>query len=261
MKKTLVVILTLLTVVFFWSVSSIIHNAGADPNSGDATDEETKESSICPFTKMDKSCLACHRVEKDGDEYVWGIKEKEWRDAPFGVKFMTNGGEETAYYLVEGIDDDSISLLYEYCVKHGIKHVWLEINSPGGSVVSAWRIIAMMQKYKNDHGIHTTTECLGFAASAGFMVLVSGDRRIASPRAMLMAHELWTLKFLSIETPAGSKDQAEDMDLWQNNINEWLAERSNLSTEEIAEHIHKRDWWMIGDDAYRDGFVDELVWK
>ena len=222
-------------------------------------DKDEGPKSICPFTLIssETSCVGCHKVEKVEGEFKWGIKEDQWRDLPYGTKIVERSGRESLHYKLTAIDADKIFDIYEYCSKYGINSVEIEINSPGGSVVEAWRIVAMIQSYPK---IHTTTKCYGYAASAGFIVLVSGDHRIASPRAMLMAHELWTLKFLSIETPAASKDEAEDMQLWQNNINEWLAEKSNLTVYDIAKHIHKRDWWMTGQKAEELGFIDELTW-
>ena len=250
--KSLVLILTAL--MFTFGV------AYAEPDDIMPVEEEMAPQSICPFTLVGEknSCLICHELQKVEGKYKWGIRETKWRNGPYGVEFHEQNGEDCAYYVVEGIVADKILEIFEYCRKNDIHYITLEINSPGGSVVEAWRIIGIMATYPD---IHVTTKCMGMAASAGFILLASADHRIASPRAMLMAHELWTLKFLSIETPAASKDEAETMALWQNNINEWLAEHSNLTAEEISEKIHKIDWWMIGSQAHEMGFVDELLWE
>ena len=226
----------------------------------DANEEESPMVPHCPTTLItdNSKCGSCHEVQRVDEKFVYGIKEEAWRDAPYGVEVVKDEGEEVVYYLVENIDSDAIRRVYEFARKYNLKRVFLEINSPGGSVIEAWRIVGMMQKYPE---IHTTTSVLGMAASAGFILLSSGDHRIANPRSMNLCHELWSLSFLKIETPSKSKDEAEIMELWQTNINEWLAERSNMTKEEISEKIHHRDWWMTGKTAHELGFVDELVWK
>lgn len=231
----------------------------AEPLAEAETEEEVDTGvARCPFNTMtdQDTCMKCHKTVKTQEGFKWGVKEDSWLDLPYGTKMVMRNGNPTLHYLVETINAERFFKVYELCREHGIKYVEAEINSPGGSVVDAWRIVAMMQTYPE---IHTTTKCYGFAASAGFTLLVSGDERIVSKNAMLMAHELWTIKFLSIETPAGSQDEAEDLKKWQDNINAWLAERSNLTAEEIAEKIHKRDWWMLGSEAVGMGFADKLA--
>lgn len=253
-------LITFVIVFIVIGVVSIPIACQAEPGIMEEEESETPEvQSVCPLTKMtdQKSCRDCHEVQKVKGGFKWGVQDDSWQDLPYGVKMVKRNGKDTMHYLLEGISAERVFEIYEYAEKNGITEVELEIDSPGGSVVAAWRIVALMQGYPK---IHTTTTCYGYAASAGFTIFVSGDYRIVSPNAMLMQHELWSLKFLSIETPAGAKDEADDMRMWQDNINEWLASRSNMSVDEIADKIHKRDWWMIGREAYELGFADELAW-
>ena len=203
--------------------------------------------------------MKCHEIVKESGKFKFGVKESVWRRLPYGSKIIERDGKEALWYRVEFIEDTKIRELLEYCKKNGINELELEIFSPGGSVVKAWGIIGLFkdEAYKD---IHITTVCNGFAASAGFIILASGDTRIVSPHAMVMAHELWTLSWLKLDTPASSQDTAEDLRMWQDNINAWLAEVSNLTQEEIHDGIYKRDWWMIGRDFYEMGFADKLTW-
>ena len=215
---------------------------------------------ICPFTHIgdESSCLDCHKVTKNDDGYEWAVRDDTWQDPPFGVEILEGN---VAYYLLDQVNAAKFFELYEYCVDHGIKKIHLEIQSPGGSVVEAWRIIGLMQKYRQNYGIETTTECLGFAASAGAIILISGDYRVASPRAMLMLHELWSLSFIKLATPSKTQDDARNMEIWQSNINDWLAEKSGMTADEIAELIKHKDWWLTGQESFEKGFVDKLIWE
>jgi ATP-dependent protease ClpP protease subunit len=222
-------------------------------------DSMDEPKSICPFTmiKDNSKCTTCHEVVRVGDGYDWGVKKKVWQNLDYGVKIVQRNGRDSLWYRLEEINDDRVFELLEYCREHGIDQLELEIFSPGGSVVKAWRIVALFKSYPD---IHVTTRCDGFAASAGFVVLASGDTRIVSPYAMVMAHELWTLSWLKLDTPASSQDTAEDLKLWQDTINDWLAEVSGMTAEEIHEKIYKRDWWMTGKEFYKLGFADKLSW-
>jgi ATP-dependent protease ClpP protease subunit len=230
------------------------------PAKKEAIEEETEKiQSICPVSliKDNSMCLTCHEVSKKKGKIIFGVKEDKWRNAPYGLEIITNGDHEEGYFKLVEISDDRIRDHLLYLRKKGIQKYTIEINSPGGSVIGAWRIVTMIRQFPE---IEVTTTCSGLAASAGFILLASGNHRIASPRAMLMMHELWSMSFLKIETPASSKDEAEVMRLWQDNINSWLAERSKMSAEEINKMIHKKDWWMTGKMAFEKGFIDELIW-
>ena len=224
-------------------------------------EEETKDAALlelaCPFTKMSDNdkCMQCHQVVRDGNGYKWGVKETRY--LPYATKIVKRDGADVIHYEMTGIADDKVQAILDYAREYGPKEVEIEINSPGGSVIDAWRIVSYFNEYDD---IKIRTVCRGIAASAGFVLLAAGDYREASPHAMLMAHELWTLKWLAVETPAKSKDEAEIMALWQNNINRFLSEHSNMTVEQIEKEIHKKDWWMTGADALEYGFVDKLVW-
>jgi len=256
--------ITLCMALLIVGVVSIPIACQADPGGyGEvaAVEEEPVDQGVarCPFNTMtdQDTCMGCHETIKKDGKFKWGVKDDEWQHLPYGAKIIERNGRDSLWYQLQEINDDRVFDLLEYCKKNGIDQIEFEIFSPGGSVVRAWRIVALFRSYP---GIHITTRCDGFAASAGFVVLASGDTRIVSPYAMTMAHELWTLSWLKLDTPASSQDTAEDLRLWQNNINNWLAEVSHLSAEEIHDKIYKRDYWVIGKDFLEMGFADQLTW-
>lgn len=67
--------------------------------------------------------------------------------------------------------------------KHPVLH--LIINSVGGSLTAAWSLIDFMATSK----IPICTYGLGQAASAGLLILMSGDSRFASENLSIMSHQ------------------------------------------------------------------------
>ena len=52
-----------------------------------------------------------------------------------------------------------------------------------------------------------------------------------------------------IKTPDSSQDQADILKHFQDNINQFLRERTNLSEDQLDNKIFKKDWWMTGAEA------------
>lgn len=248
----------LMTVFFVFCVGIVSVPCWSEDESKSAPNDDPAQS-ICPFTMMSdqKSCRDCHEVTKTGGKYKWGINDDGCMGLPYATKIITKNGRDCLYYLLNSIDDDKVFEIYNYCTKNNIDQIEMEIQSPGGSVVNAWRIVGIIESHPE---IHLTTRCNGLAASAGFVIFASGHDRVVSPRAMMLCHELWSLSFLKIETPAGTKDEAENMQIWQDNLNEWLAEHSKMTADEISDKIKHKNWWMVGRTAYELGFADRLVW-
>ena len=81
-----------------------------------------------------------------------------------------------------------------YCKRHGVDHLILEVQSPGGSLFEANKIMGLMKQW-HVQGKIVETRCYGFALSAGFLVFASGTPgyRKAAGSAELMWHELSVL--------------------------------------------------------------------
>lgn len=208
----------------------------------------------CPKTKMTESCFACHVAPS------FRLKE----DDPEGGSLCPRNAHVEAgvighYYLVD-IDDQAFAEAIRYFRRHDIRHLVVDIHSPGGSLFRAQRIIGMIAEWQAQGGT-VATRVYGFAASAGFIVFVAGDQgqRFVAPQAQLMWHELMSFKLFDIATPADKEDEARVLRHLQDNINHWMAGRSKLSKTEIDEKIRKREFWMSGKDAVAAGFADGFV--
>lgn len=248
--KTLV---TILTVLLFalpgWTMQM--------PENNKAPEVKGK----CPRTKVvgDVSdCLRCHVV---GSFAVKEPKMGATRNYPtFGMEVLTDDKGEYGYYLLKEIDPEGVKKFLEYLMLHKIMRAIVEIYSPGGNLFGAWRVIGLMNMAKAK-GIVIETRCHGFAASAGFLIFISGSmgHRTISPQCAMMWHELLSFKFLSIDTPSSSEDEARILRALQDTANKYIASRCKLTKEELDEKVKRKEFWMNGQEAYQDGLADKLL--
>jgi ATP-dependent Clp protease protease subunit len=133
------------------------------------------------------------------------------------------------------------------------KDIAFYINSPGGVVSAGLAIYDTMQYVRPD----VSTVCIGQAASAGSLLLMSGasGKRFALPNSKVMVHQ----------PSGGYQGQATDIAIHAEEI---LATRARLN-EIYAKHtgqkldaIEKamdRDTFMSPDEAVKFGLVDSVV--
>ena len=133
------------------------------------------------------------------------------------------------------------------------KDIAFYINSPGGVVSAGLAMYDTMQYVRPD----VTTVCIGQAASAGSMLLMSGapGKRFALPNAKIMVHQ----------PTGGFHGQASDVAIHAEEI---LSTRARLNaiyvkhTNQKIEAIEKameRDTFMTAEEAVEFGLVDSVV--
>ena len=111
-----------------------------------------------------------------------------------------------------------------------------------------------------NRGVEVTTQVRAYCASAAFLILVAGEKRLVEPTAYMMTHELWTLAWLKLETPSSKEDEAITMRMFQDIIHNWLVARSEITKKEIDRRVRHKDWWMSGKAAveewsFADGYI------
>lgn len=220
-----------------------------------------KDWGYCPKTKMDNSCFDCHIKPS------FGLKEKA-PDAHLSypnsaMKIMGfDTGNLYGYFLLEDIESRQVKDFFDYLHSHNIKRAVIEINSPGGSLFGAQRIISFMESWISA-GNELATRVDGFAASAGFLIFCAGEKgkRYISPTASLMWHELMTFKMFSIETPSDQEEQSRILRGLQDIRNNWLATRGKLTKDELDAKIKKKEFWMSGKEAVDYGYADGFIGK
>jgi len=251
MKK----ILALLMVLFFVSV------AWADEKS---TTEEESLKSICPKTQMADKCLYCHVAPsfklKEADPNAIYDYPFVGANHKFHFQFDTNGKPIAAYFVMTDVDAFDLQKVMNYLDRHGVNRLIIELFTPGGSLMDAYKSVGLIRHWQSQGNI-VETRCYGLAASAGFLIFASGTRgaRFIAPQAELMWHELQTLTVFNVESPSDKEDEAKVLRHLQDGANSWLAEVSGKTKKEIDELVYKKEFWINGIEAVEFGFADSLL--
>ena len=133
------------------------------------------------------------------------------------------------------------------------KDISIYINSPGGSVSAALAMYDTMNHIKPD----VSTICVGLAASAGALLLSSGQKgkRFALPNAEVMIHQVM----------GGAEGQASDIEISARHIlkikarlNEILAKNTGKEISDV-EKDSDRDYYMSAAEAKKYGLIDKVL--
>lgn len=256
MKRLIIVIVALFIVSF---------STGLMANPDDSVNVQPKEEkdkeepkigkySICPSVKISgelDTCLRCH----DHKMRLREVKEDEWRMYPNNMMYVIG---DVGYYNLAEIKAASVKEFFDYLRKHKIKTAVFNIESWGGSLIEGWAIVGLMMEFQTDGVVKT--RCQGMAISAGFLILSAGTKRLVNPNALLMWHELWSLKFLTIETPSSTERDAKTKRWLQDTANQFLAEHSKMKKEEIDDAVKDGyELWLTGAEAVKKGFADGFI--
>ncbi|MCX5477492.1 ATP-dependent Clp protease proteolytic subunit [Kaistia geumhonensis] len=132
------------------------------------------------------------------------------------------------------------------------REIALYINSPGGSVTSAFAIYDTMQFI----GSPVSTVCMGTACSAGSFLLMAGTpgRRIALPNSSIMVHQ-----------PSGGfqgvvsdiERHAANITRTKRRLNALYARHCGRTLEEV-ERALDRDTFLDAEEAKAFGLVDHV---
>jgi ATP-dependent Clp protease protease subunit len=260
-------------VVFFTMVVLLIAGLayGEFGHPGDMTEAKEKEPEKgCPVTQFTDNgkCMDCHQMILENGKPKFGLKEIKLENMfsgkPYKLEILNQGAEHVAYLNIGSIDTSLSNALQEtsaYLYLHPeIRKLILEVHSGGGGVMSAWRAIGYIDEMRQ-RGILIETRCYGMAASAGVILLVSGDigHRYAHEHAEIMIHKLWTFSMFSVSTPDSAEDKAKTLKHFQANINSYIAGRTNFTADELSDKTYHKDFWFSGKEALAFGVVDHLV--
>lgn len=97
--------------------------------------------------------------------------------------------DETLYLTLNGPIEDAqtaqlIQLIQNAIVQEGLTHIYLAINTPGGSVNAG----IMLYHYLQALSVKITTHNVGQVDSIGNMVFLSGEDRFTSPATSFLLH-------------------------------------------------------------------------
>ena len=241
----------------------------AEPQDGEAVEvkEEKAPEVWCPVTRYtdNAKCTYCHTMITENGKPKFGLKEipidANYSEKPSSMAVVIENGEMVAYLTVGDINAYQFRDASHYLYTHPeFKKLVVEIHSGGGSVMSAWRIVGIIEEMRA-HGIVVETRCYGLAASAGGILLIAGDlgSRFVAPHAEIILHKVWQFTMFDIADPDSAEDKADVLKHFQANINKFFEERTKLSSDVINKKSYHKMWWFTGKDAIEHGVADGLI--
>jgi ATP-dependent protease ClpP protease subunit len=136
----------------------------------------------------------------------------------------------------------------------------VDLYSFGGSLFDAMGIISLFNIVQNEGKI-VEMRAHSIIASAGLLVMLSGSpgHRFIDKYAIVMFHEMWSLKFLAIETPSSKEEEAVIFRKIQDNVNSYIVAKSKISKEELNTRIRSKEFWLTSAEAIQYGFADGVI--
>lgn len=151
-------------------------------------------------------------------------------------------------------DDGYISKLAEINgFTYNPKPIELYIDSYGGYAYQCLGLIGVIQKSKAP--VHTIVT--GCAMSCGFLISVSGHKRISYDHSTFMYHQV------SSGAIGKLKDMEEDIietKRLQKFVEEHTLTTTKLTPKDLEKcYIEKRDWYFTAKQALKYGIIDQIV--
>ena len=162
--------------------------------------------------------------------------------------------------LVNKFDQENImplvAAIYEYnLMPEEVQpdQLTLIINSPGGSVHSAFHLIDAMMMSE----IPVVTIGKGLVASCGVLTIMAGDRRLLTHNTSVMSHQYsWGSKGKEHELHAIVKE----FDMASSRMIEHYKKCTKKSESYIRKHLlHPTDEWLTPEECKKHGLIDEIV--
>jgi ATP-dependent Clp protease protease subunit len=162
--------------------------------------------------------------------------------------------------LVDKFDQEKImplvAQIYEYNLMPDElqpSQLTLIINSPGGSVHSAFHLIDAMMMSE----IPIVTIGKGLVASCGVLTIMAGDRRLVTHNTSVMSHQYsWGSRGKEHELQGIVKE----FDMASSRMIEHYKKCTKKSEKYIRKHLlHPTDEWLTPAECVKHGIVDEVV--
>lgn len=180
--------------------------------------------------------------------------------------FTNNNNDERIFYLSDDIDNKSVGSISfnllsliekdnsEDSKQKDYKRVPIKlyINSNGGELLDAWGLIDII--LKSETPIYTY--CSGYAMSAGFLIFLAGHKRYMYKHSTLMYHQIW---FIRSGTYQNFIENETEREYYQNNMEEYVKQRTTISQDILDEiRVKKKDWYIHYEDALKYGIAQVI---
>jgi ATP-dependent Clp protease protease subunit len=150
--------------------------------------------------------------------------------------------------------DKDLKKIYElHDLEYTPKPIKIYIDSYGGYVYQCYGLLSVMKACKTP--IHTIVT--GCAMSCGFLISVSGHKRISYDHSTFMYHQV------SSGAIGKLKDMEEDIietKRLQKFVEEHTLTTTKLTPKDLEKcYIEKRDWYFTAKQALKYGIIDQIV--
>jgi len=156
-------------------------------------------------------------------------------------------------HIIEETTKDVVQALLRMQKEDPLSPIKMIVDSFGGSVDAMFAITDTMNSIVPE----IETICLGKAMSAAAHVFISGTkgRRLMMPHSRLLFHQMTSFTYGST---ADIIVDVEEIKFLQEELYQEMAEKSNLSIEEVRKLID-RSAYVRPEQAIEMGFADEVV--
>ncbi len=159
---------------------------------------------------------------------------------------------ETADYITTRIN--------YYNNKDGSKPIFIVIDSsPGGSVMSGYRILKAMDGSKAP--VYVVLK--SYAASMAATMVTLAKKSFAYPNAVILHHQISSTFFFTSMNLTQQKEHYAEMVKWWERLATPIAKKMGISTEEFIKQMYKKssdgDWSEFASDAKALKWVDHIV--
>lgn len=129
----------------------------------------------------------------------------------------------------------------------------LTISSYGGYIYDGLGLLDIILLSKTP--VHTI--CIGKAMSMGFMLMIVGHKRFATPRATFMHHQASAAAWGELEKMKRSVEETQRL---EDLCDELVLEKTNILKEKL-DSIRERcmDWFIDAKEAKKLGIIDEIL--
>jgi ATP-dependent Clp protease protease subunit len=181
-------------------------------------------------------------------------KPKE-RNLFFSKQVDQESIEKLAQQIIEINDSDEILIkeLEIYGLIYTPKPIKIFIDSYGGAAYQLFGMLGIIEKSTTP--IHTIVT--GMAASAGFLILISGHKRFGYSNCTTLYHQIQSSSSGTIEDIS---DGLEETKRLQRKVEEIVLSKTKITKSKLKEiYDAKKDWHLDAENSEKFGVIDEII--
>ena len=168
------------------------------------------------------------------------VKDYAFRNDTLFINCWSAISEENLRHYLDIIDNVNPKVIY------------LRINSYGGEPFSAKNFAKTLSLMN----VEVITESHGIVSSAGFILYLTGRKRIASSHTLFFIHCIQTLT-LGFLNPVDLDKRTRNLTKIQKEFNEFISEKLDIPVE-VVDSLSRNETWLNGREAMKFNIVTEL---